>query len=402
MSDEKRALTRHSAPPSEADYEAILAAVVETGRGRWFLHEFAQRNRHAETRGVLSAIERLEGMLHVQGSVGQDIPAWPGARQIATAIARAREMVGADPDDDAGGFDVVVQSLEAAQVRLRAAYNRLQDTAKALREDGGQTRLCNDLDRQIRELDAGCAQLDDAAGDIRILASVLREIEGKVDQPDAAASAPAPRAEAAPEPALVVTQVAVPPPPQNDPAETGILVSDTVSLDELEACIAEMQEQEPETAADSEPVSIHTMSRDAISGDALAIESVTIDTLLSVDAQSAPVDTTSTDAMTFVQPSIDSLTADPAIQIQPQTASSPQTVTDPADFLLEPLPHTETDADTHAPQSLVPADEPEPAPARAFSLDTPDKTPGAMQLDSFDPLAPLRVLSDEEKIALFS
>ena len=35
---------------SEADYDLIEAAVMETGRGRWFLAEHARRNRHAEVR----------------------------------------------------------------------------------------------------------------------------------------------------------------------------------------------------------------------------------------------------------------------------------------------------------------------------------------------------------------
>jgi hypothetical protein len=49
-----------SQPISETDYEAIEAAVKETARGRWFLEEYAQRNRHADTKLVLDAIQRLQ------------------------------------------------------------------------------------------------------------------------------------------------------------------------------------------------------------------------------------------------------------------------------------------------------------------------------------------------------
>ena len=45
---------------TEVDYEAIEAAVTETVRGRWFLNEFARRNRLAETRLLLDAMARLE------------------------------------------------------------------------------------------------------------------------------------------------------------------------------------------------------------------------------------------------------------------------------------------------------------------------------------------------------
>jgi hypothetical protein len=55
-------MTRPPAMPDE-DYEAIEAAVMDTARGRWFLAEFARRNRTADTTVLLAAIERLEGML---------------------------------------------------------------------------------------------------------------------------------------------------------------------------------------------------------------------------------------------------------------------------------------------------------------------------------------------------
>ncbi|MCB8821179.1 FUSC family protein [Microvirga rosea] len=45
---------------SSVDYEAIEAAVLETSRGRWFLREYARRNRNADTQAVLAAIAGLE------------------------------------------------------------------------------------------------------------------------------------------------------------------------------------------------------------------------------------------------------------------------------------------------------------------------------------------------------
>ena len=42
MSDDHFALSPSAPqPPTEADYEAIAAAVMETLRGRWFLAEYA-------------------------------------------------------------------------------------------------------------------------------------------------------------------------------------------------------------------------------------------------------------------------------------------------------------------------------------------------------------------------
>jgi len=45
---------------SASDYEAIEAAVMETERGRWFLAEYARRQRATETQILLDAIKKLE------------------------------------------------------------------------------------------------------------------------------------------------------------------------------------------------------------------------------------------------------------------------------------------------------------------------------------------------------
>ena len=48
---------------STEDYEIIEAAVMETARGRWFLREYARRNRNADTKAVLDALDRLREAL---------------------------------------------------------------------------------------------------------------------------------------------------------------------------------------------------------------------------------------------------------------------------------------------------------------------------------------------------
>ena len=59
MADEAFALSPISARavlPSEQDYDAISEAFMETSRGRWFLGEYAKRNRNSDTRMVLDAV----------------------------------------------------------------------------------------------------------------------------------------------------------------------------------------------------------------------------------------------------------------------------------------------------------------------------------------------------------
>src|SRR3954468_18103001 len=58
--------------PSEADYDAIREAFMETARGRWFLGEYAKRNRNADTSMVLDAVARIEATMAAQKQVPPD------------------------------------------------------------------------------------------------------------------------------------------------------------------------------------------------------------------------------------------------------------------------------------------------------------------------------------------
>jgi hypothetical protein len=75
-------LANPDCPVSDGDYEAIEAAIMETARGRWFLFEYARRNRHADTRTLLSAINRLESAM-----TGPPRPA--GAYIVNTQVSAA-------------------------------------------------------------------------------------------------------------------------------------------------------------------------------------------------------------------------------------------------------------------------------------------------------------------------
>src|SRR6266852_363415 len=88
MADEAFALSPISARaalPSEEDYAAISEAFMETSRGRWFLGEYAKRNRNADTRMVLDAMALDQHLAPIR----------KGVRVIREISWRLRE-IGAD------------------------------------------------------------------------------------------------------------------------------------------------------------------------------------------------------------------------------------------------------------------------------------------------------------------
>src|SRR4029078_11682110 len=91
-----------AAQQSEQHYEAISEAFMETSRGRWFLTEYAKRNRNADTRMVLDAVARIEQNLAEQGAQTVEREAslqreeglsWQQAAEAVAAAAVAQERL---------------------------------------------------------------------------------------------------------------------------------------------------------------------------------------------------------------------------------------------------------------------------------------------------------------------
>src|SRR5580692_12402997 len=94
MSEELFAIsTIPPAPAAQGDYDSICAALMHTERGRWFLQEYARRNRSADTQLLLAAIQRIEAVVcaerHKQAQQGfrTDL------LEMAKAITRTRAEV---------------------------------------------------------------------------------------------------------------------------------------------------------------------------------------------------------------------------------------------------------------------------------------------------------------------
>ena len=96
--------------PGNADFDAIHDAVMATDRGRWFLFEFAHRNRPADTAKVLAAIDpqmtAARADAEARAAAAAKPPAGPDPERLrgeladmASAIARTRsEMAAIRPD----------------------------------------------------------------------------------------------------------------------------------------------------------------------------------------------------------------------------------------------------------------------------------------------------------------
>jgi hypothetical protein len=176
MAEEAFALSPINARPTipgEADYDAIREAFMETARGRWFLAEYAKRNRTADTSLVLEAVTRLEANLAAQKQApALSLVAALGAIRSAVRQAKAT-AIEAMPRVETD------ETLTGARNGIRI----IREIAWTLRECGADTRICDLLDTQVKAIEAGQQALN-GNGREDVLASydmLMQRIEQMVD-----------------------------------------------------------------------------------------------------------------------------------------------------------------------------------------------------------------------------
>lgn len=114
---------------SDADYETIEAAVTETVRGRWFLGEFARRNRTGEMKQLLDAMARLEGMVGASAQPALP-PADPSIRLLMQRIKEiAAQLDGLSAEMRDAGIDP--RFPEAVEHQARAVNGMMRGPGQA-------------------------------------------------------------------------------------------------------------------------------------------------------------------------------------------------------------------------------------------------------------------------------
>src|SRR5436305_11442755 len=153
MADEVFALSPISARavlPSEEDYDAISQAFMETSRGRWFLGEYAKRNRNADTRMVLDAVGRIEETLSAQKPPAPD-------NLLPAALASIRAAVAEAEVAAARSFESLTIQENLAPVRKAARI--IREISWRWREIGADARICDLLDSQVSAIEGACGQI---------------------------------------------------------------------------------------------------------------------------------------------------------------------------------------------------------------------------------------------------
>jgi hypothetical protein len=339
MADEAFALSpisARAAMPGEADYDAISAAFMETSRGRWFLSEYAKRNRNADTSMVLDAVARIEQNLAAQKDAAPEHGLVEALAAIRQAVDEARAMAAA-----VGGA-----AIDESLAPIRNGAQIIRETLSRLREIGADGRIYDLMESQVGAIEAGCGHL--ASPDAKAALTTafdlidrrIKDFEGD-DAPQSSAREASPSPSAAiDEEALADAAESVPPSEVAPQVAAASLSEDIAATAPIEAATADAD-----------------VAHDDAVLDMIALEMAAPDF---DEPDIAEMDVMETNS---AEPDIVAQLAEPAVAPQPDPAPIPQSLG--ASLIAH---------------GIVRAPDPSAA----------------------DPLAPIRRMSQAEKIAFFS
>lgn len=301
--------SRSLTPLDASQYDAIEDAVRETERGRWFLTEYARRNRNADTEVLLDAIRRIENVVTTTERP-DDVGRFRGdLMEMADAIARTRAEVAALSTAEQGesrltvaseALDAIVRATERATSDILSAAEEVQEAAWTLRETGVDSELCDALDRHATQIYTACSFQDLTAQRTSRVVHTLRYLESRIasmigiwGNPDDAVPVLDPHAHAEAAAALDQSDVdrfldmeAAPVPPQatRPPLPVVVLDNDLAFLPETapQEPLPEHEEgflgeEEPAAQAPLETISPAMLLADEISADLVALKTLSVD-----------------------------------------------------------------------------------------------------------------------------
>ena len=179
------------------EFYSILSAVQETPKGRWFLEEFARRNRVADTDTLLEAINTLKA------EAAETLKAATTPSDATTVVALRRELeemsatirstraaiASIKPEDDGNNrimmaseeLDAIVSATERATSEILAGAERIQEISDKFREQGGDEDLCDEIESHATSIFMACSFQDITGQRTSKVVGVLKYLEHRLN-----------------------------------------------------------------------------------------------------------------------------------------------------------------------------------------------------------------------------
>jgi len=174
---------------SEEDYQSILDAVMETSRGRWFIEEFKNRNRSADTNELLTAINTLKAVENDEATPTVNVLRRE-LQEMSATISQTRSAVASIKPEEAGDnrimaateeLDAIVSATERATSEILTGAERIQEVTEKLREEKADEDLCDEIESHATAIFMACSFQDITGQRTTRVVQVLKYLERRVN-----------------------------------------------------------------------------------------------------------------------------------------------------------------------------------------------------------------------------
>lgn len=184
--------------PTPETFEAILDAVRDTPRGRWFVDELSKRNRVTDTEQVLLGLERLRSVFS-QSQTEQNKDADDDNRinilrlelqQMSASISETRREISAiQPKSNSDSrimeateeLDAIISSTERATTDILTSTEKLQEVIDRLRETDLESKTCDELEELVTNIFMSCSFQDITGQRTTKVINTMRYLEQRVN-----------------------------------------------------------------------------------------------------------------------------------------------------------------------------------------------------------------------------
>jgi len=168
-------------------YEALESAVMESARGRWFLAEYAKRNRAADTTMLLDALKKLENV--ASGSPAKADKPQPDIEQLACAIKAARSEIASTHNDllpDGGYLPSDAALYDRIALDARLASSEIARRSMSLRVIAGGLKAATAEEEHVEAVEANARSLETLSWSQEVLSERIAKAMGLLSHIDEA------------------------------------------------------------------------------------------------------------------------------------------------------------------------------------------------------------------------
>ena len=171
---------------SEEDYRAIEEAVMETARGRWFLAEYAKRNRVSDTVRVVEAIDSLKSYISTEHDPADMLQLRLDILDMTQTIEQIKIEI-ANTDDDGSTIsdahmelNVVLDETEEATSTILSTAEKIQEIIWELKETDKDNAGFDKIDELVTDVYMACSFQDVTGQRLRKVVDLTSDIEQRL------------------------------------------------------------------------------------------------------------------------------------------------------------------------------------------------------------------------------